>query len=140
MGRFRRRAVREPTAIHAAYAWWRAALAGEKPPIHDGDPKPGFYRRRMVRHGPWVPVRIWLEQPVDGETGELTGDETLRCEVDGRAADPGHQWTYVAGQPISESDFNYMRQRAAWALRHAPDHPIANPNAPVDWDRAPIPF
>ena len=132
--------MRTPTPLFRQLEWWRGALAGKSQPIHDGDPQPGFYRRRMVRHGPWVPVRIWLEQPIDDETGELTGDETLRCEVDGRDADPFRHWTYVADQPISEADFDYMREHAAWALRHAPDHPIANPNSPVDWDRARIPF
>ena len=132
--------MRSPTPLHEQMAWWRSALAGEKPPMHDSDPKPGFYQRRLVKGGPMVPVRIWLDQAIDDETGELIGDETLRCEVNGRPADPEDVWSYVADSPISEADFDLMRRRIAWATAHAPDHPIATPNKPVDWTTARVPF
>jgi len=132
--------MRRPTPLHDQLAWWAAALAGQKPPIHDSDPRPGFYERRLVKGGPMVPARIWLVQVLDEETGELAADEVFCCEVGGRRADAADQWSYLAAHPISEADFNHMRARTRWAEAHRGDHPIANPHAPVDWDRAPVPF
>jgi hypothetical protein len=58
-----------------------------------------------VKGGPFVPVKIFLEQQIDPETGELLGDEVMRCEVDGKRRVPEEEWTWVADNPISEEDF-----------------------------------
>jgi hypothetical protein len=121
-------------------AWWRAALAGKRPPIHDSTPQPGFYKRCIVRHGPMVPARIWLVQVVDEETGELMADEVFACEVGGKPRSAAEQWSYLAANPITEADFNHMTARARWAAQHADDHPIANPTRAVDWTASRIPF
>lgn len=86
------------------YAWHRAALAGQKPQITH-TPECGWFRRRTSRGGPFVAVKIFLEQQVDPETGELLGDEVMRCEVDGKRRVPEEEWTWVADNPISEEEF-----------------------------------
>jgi len=133
--------MRMPTPLHESLAWWRLALAGSPDArLNDDEPRCGFYKRKLVRGGPQVPVRIWLEQPVDPETGELIGDEVMRCEVDGKPANAHDQWTWVAAFPISEDDYSHMRARTRWAHAHAADHSITDPYAPVDWNRARIPY
>lgn len=132
--------MRQPTPLHRQLAWWRAALAGEKPAMHDSTPQCGFYRRKLIKGGPYVAARIVLIQVVDDETGELTEPERFFCEVDGRPADAHDQWTWLCGEPIAEDDYWLMRRRAVWAGQHAPDHPIANPTKAVDWSSARIPF
>ena len=99
--------MRQPTPFKVLFAWHSAALAGKAPPIHDGDPQCGFYKRRLVRGGPWVPARIFVERDVDPRTGELTCDEVLRIEVEGLdAGDPADHWTYLT--PISREAFDHL--------------------------------
>jgi hypothetical protein len=124
--------MRQPTDRFDAFKWWRDALAGHKPPIHPGDPQCGFFWRRMVRHGPKVPAAIWLEQEVDPDTGELIGDETLRCSVGEEAADPFKEWTYAAGNPITEEEYRFLIADAAWARDYAPESPQAQPRKKID--------
>ena len=118
-------------------AYWRGALAGEKPPVHD-IPEPGFYQRRLVRGGPFVPVRIWIDQEI-GDDGELTGPPTYRAEVNGRPARIEYQWPWCADEPIAEADYRYMIDRARWAEHHGPNDPAADPGKPVDWLNMPPP-
>lgn len=131
---------RQPTPDDVAYAWWRAAISGRKPPLHDAEPQCGFYARRLVKGGPIVPARIWLDRAIDDETGELIGDETMLCKVGDVQCDVDTQWIWLAAKPISEAEYNYLRRRTQWAQQHDPGHPAANPSDPVDWTRSPIPF
>lgn len=96
------------------------------------DPKPGFFRRRLVKGGPFVPVRIWLEQPTDAETGELIDDAVLRCIVDGRDADPVDQWSYCCDQPITEQEYDYMWKLSDYARVHDRREPSATPRKKID--------
>lgn len=131
--------MREPTPDAAAFRWWRDALAGRNPPIHDSDPQPGFYKRKLIKGGPFVPARIWIERHVDAD-GLLTRQEVIRCEIGDRAADAADQWSYLADNPITEADYRYMRDAAAWAASYAPDRIIANPTQAVNWMTAALPF
>ena len=130
--------MRRPTPRAVLYAWHAAALAGSHPPVHD-EAQPGWYKRKLVRGGPFVAVEIWMEQLVD-DAGDLVAPEELRCEVDGSPADPHDLWTYVCDNPISQAEFRHMRSLAAWVKAHSPDEPVANPREPINLLRAPIPF
>lgn len=120
--------MRKPSAD--PYAWHRAALAGRKP-ITTHDPEPGWFLRKLVKNGPLVPAKIWLHQPVDQETGELIGDEILRCTVGTRERNPDDEWTYLCGRPISESDYNFRIADAKWCREYEPSAPEANPFTPI---------
>ncbi len=99
--------IRQPTPIAKAYAWHRSALAGENPPRHDGLPECGWFKRRMVKSGPWVPVRIYLDRDIDPSTAELTRDEVLCIEVEGLdGGDPVDHWSYLT--PISRAEFDHL--------------------------------
>jgi hypothetical protein len=123
--------MRTPTDLYEAWQWYRDALAGKRPPITT-EPHPGFYQRRLVRGGVWVPVAIWLEQEIDPLTGELTSDEELLCLVNGEFADVDEVWTYCAGNPIAESEYRFLEARHKWARAHAPNDPFARPSRRVD--------
>lgn len=103
--------MRRPSTDAELLAWHRAAMAGEAPPMHDGDPQVGWYRLQQVRNGPFDPVTIWCDQPVDPETGELTGDEVMRADVFGDPADAAAIWTYLT--PISRAEHDRLFQ---WRL------------------------
>ncbi len=102
--------MRQPTTQADALAWWREAwprvAAGERVPVYESEVHCGFYKTRLVARGPWVPARIWLEQDICPETGELLGEEILRCEIGGEQHDPFDKWTWLAGKPISRAEYD----------------------------------
>lgn len=42
-------------------------------PLHEDDPLPGYYERRLVAGGPWLPARIWWEMAPRVECDECGG-------------------------------------------------------------------
>ena len=101
--------MRMPTPPSVAYAWHRAALAGEAPPTHDGLPQPGWFKMRLIKGGPFVAAKIWIEREIDPATGELAAPEEYRCEVDGDRRDPAKVWTYLT--PISKAEYEALLHR-----------------------------
>lgn len=102
--------MRQPTPINVLFQWWQGALAG-RASFHDADPQCGYYKRRMTKGGPWVPVRIWCERDIDPETGELVAPERLICECEGRRVDPAPIWTYLT--PITRTEYEALVKECA---------------------------
>lgn len=98
--------IRRPSTEAEAFDWWRRSVAGERVPRIEDEPQPGYYKRRMVKGGPWVPVAIWLEQDIDPETGELTAPEEMRCIVNGLPADPVRTWPFC--RPITAETYDAL--------------------------------
>lgn len=96
--------IRQPTSRERQYDFWRRTVAGERVPWDEDEPKPGYYKRRMVRGGPFVPVEIWLEQQTCPETGELVADERLRAICGGEMRDPASLWIYCRAITLEEYD------------------------------------
>lgn len=103
--------IRRPTPVFELYRWHRDALAGRAPAIHDGEPHCGWFKTRAVKGGPWMAARIWCERDIDPETGELTGPEELRCDVDGMFRDPARAWLSLAHNPISRAEYDALLHR-----------------------------
>ena len=131
--------MRQPTPIAVLQAWHAAALRGLRP-VNDGTPRGGWYKRRFVRGGVFVPARIWMVQDICSDTGELLSDEFMRCEVNGRCADPEDAWTWICANPITEQEFRYLVARIDHAVLHEPNAPFAAPARPFDLNRSPILF
>ena len=107
-------------------------------PIDINEPQEGFYRRRLVRGGPWVPARIWwVRGDIDPETGHQMSDDVLHCLVNGKPADPYKQWIFLAGHRLKdgEAEYLYMVNDAVHAKAHRPDDAKANPHEPIDLGR-----
>jgi hypothetical protein len=105
---------RMPTPEAELYDWHRRALAGEKPPVWESEPKCGWYLARLEARGDLVPGSVWMDQPTDPETGELCGDEVLRCEIGGECRNPIDAWTWLAKRPVSYQEYR-SRIRASVA-------------------------
>jgi len=95
-----------------SYDWWKRALANPKG-IGKGDliattePQCGFYKRRMVKGGAWVPVWIFVKPDTDSELG-------ARITVDGRTKDVGasEQWEGgVYQRPIAMDVYEAVAER-----------------------------
>lgn len=124
--------MRRPTPISKILAWHRAALAGECPATHDGYPECGWFKRRWVKGGPWVPVRIYLDRDIDPMTGELTRDEVMCIEIEGiQHVDPEEHWTYLT--PITRAEFEHLTD---YRLR---DSRMMDPYRPLDLSLTPTP-
>lgn len=107
-------------------------LTGQSPPFTDGsiEPRPGFYKTRLVKGGAWLPARIWTTEEVRGEDGNLLQDLRLQAELGTErvdAIDPPH-WPWF---PATEEEWTYLRKDLEWCRKHAPWKPIANPTRPA---------
>lgn len=65
----------------------------------------------MVKNGPWVPGRIWIERQVDMATGELTCDEAFLAEINGERWDAQIAWDRLAGNPITKAAYDRLVDR-----------------------------
>lgn len=119
--------IRQPTAD--PYAWWRRALRDPSTPRHEEEPQAGFYRRRAVRGGPWLPVEIWLRQVTD-EFGALTEPEVFEAEELGQRRNPERLW--LSCRPVSEDEYH------ALIARHRTVAQMAATHAPIDLALVPI--
>lgn len=88
-------------------------------------PVAGFYKMRLVKNGPWVPVQI--------APYSTTRQFSVLCAwVGDGPADLIETWHRCAGRPISDRDYRYMMSLREWA--HANDRaaPEANPYKAID--------
>lgn len=102
--------IREPSSAAALLAWWRAALADPSLPRHEGEPQAGYYKTRLVRGGPWVPVHLYVEREVCPETGELLGPERIVADCDGKITGAERLWLHLT--PITRADYDALVHRA----------------------------
>lgn len=78
------------------FDWWSRALSGEKMEIHEGSPQSGFYKMRLEKNGPWLPVMIRMV------------DDVRRCRVGSDSGyDPLRAWTYCASNPVTKAAARY---------------------------------
>ena len=112
--------MRTPTDPDAAYEYWRRRLAGLRPAVDLNSPQIGWYKRRMVAGGVFVPVEIRIIQVIDQETGELFEDERLQAIVDGEISrDLQKTWEYCCTHAISREEYDFMCRDAEWCRQHA---------------------
>lgn len=101
-------------------------------------PIEGFYEMRLVRGGPWCPVRIWHGMPFDPATGEwCERQEKWRACLNGEQVDVWRCWPGCSGHPISEADYRHMRAAQNYAVTFEADLPAANPHRKIDLDTLP---
>lgn len=90
---------------------------------------PGYYAKKLVRGGVEVPCRLWFVEDLD-EDGCRIGDTIYYAEIGDDPCSPyepdGWPW-----RRISEEQWRFMKDDAAWARQYAPDSPKAQPNRPA---------
>ena len=96
--------MRTPTPTSTIYAAHSLMIASSRTPVDAETPECGWYKTRMIKGGPWVPVVIWLKQEVDDE-GRLTEPESLLCMVGGEYADAHRAWHSCCGRPITKAEW-----------------------------------
>lgn len=98
--------------------FWLRALKGERLPISTDWPECGYYRTRLVRGGPWRPVRIWREEE-RGDDGELLHEPATLCLRDGEAVAASACWPWAAMHPITTDEYLRLRGEEAAPARVA---------------------
>lgn len=82
------------------YAFWKAALAKQSPPIVIDEPMPGFYRSRQ-RQGAPLPLAIWRE---GGEVrGRLGNQDVTRDRLN-------ELWSFCATHPVTEEAYRAVAE------------------------------
>lgn len=89
--------------MNTDYVYWQNALAGSFGPVHDGDPQPGFYKRRTDKRGQWVAVAIWRDP-----------DKGIQAIENGYATDADDVWTWVCRSPITETLYRAIERGEPW--------------------------
>ena len=59
-------------------------------------------------------------------------DDVLHCLVNGQRRDPYSEWLWLAKEPITEAEYDFLVDDAAHARTHRPDDPKAHPGEPID--------
>jgi hypothetical protein len=93
--------------IHEDYDFWRKALSGEKPPIHDGEVHFGYFKtkRGQGKGGEFVPVAFWRDEDVVC----LRGNRKISAD---EFAD---EFSWACKHPISHEDSSsWYRNGGAW--------------------------
>jgi hypothetical protein len=85
-----------------AYSYWRDALKGVFAPISADHPKPGRYKMRKGKDGPWLPVAIFQK------------DGALKAAVGKEFVEPLEIWTFCADKPVSEVDYKQALASGQW--------------------------
>ncbi len=102
-------------------------------PVIANHPVDGHYQIRLVKAGPFVPVRIWTTSGEPDAAGVLTSDQIIKATADGDDVDVFDVWPYCAGEPIEENEYLFMTERIQWDRDHAPSEPGANPRRRIDF-------
>lgn len=95
-------------------------------------PVAGFYLVRLAKGAMQTPVRLWFGPPIV-ERRKLDRAPRWQAVVDGALTDDVDSiWPFCARWPIDRREYRFRLRRAAWARRHAPLHPAANPRERID--------
>lgn len=104
------------------YDYWRAVLAGERPPVHEDQPQLGYYRTKGGKGRMPEPVAIFEQ---DDELVALRGDS---------AVDAGEIWTWVCQNAITYETYQAVAERGEpWPdMDQAVASQVGHNNPPAD--------
>src|SRR5215831_1054360 len=88
-------------------------------------PEIGYYQCKAVRGGPWLPVRIWYDEPEDRPA-------RLCATIDGEHVAPDEAWIRCASHPISREEWRYLSALSVHAKEENTELPQARPGVPIN--------
>ena len=118
-------------------------------PLDLNNLRPGYYRIRRVRSGPWIAAELQIadgqiavteerETIIAGIPLETLPDLWVEAHIEGEAFRHPLLRLLLFGVPIEAPEYNHMLATAAWARSNARSHPAANPDRPIDLGTIPI--
>lgn len=111
------------------WAWYKLALAGKAPPMHDGRVESGFYWTKASKNGGRLPIGIW--RPADNEFVCRVGTiATARVMSENEVA---QKWPFICSNPVSRDDYLVAFKTGAWPDGTPAVAPTtSNSNLPTD--------
>lgn len=108
--------MRCPTSVDAQLAWWRNATQTGDGRLQGDLPQCGWFKTRLARRSRiWLPARVWLLQPMDWETGELTAPEEYRLEIADRLwsdqNEVAERWLWL--RPATMAEWRWLTAQTA---------------------------
>lgn len=111
-------------------------------------PRPGLYKVRLVRRGPWIAAEIEDADDVIvarvcglGETWRGTrqqlSDQINEALLEGRAFQHPLLKVSLFGRETTPEEHAFLTDRREWALLHDPNDMYARAREPIDIDRLP---
>jgi len=101
--------------------------------------RPGFYRCRLAKQAPLVPVVLAEIAPPVDEDGEAMWDYLYSLVVDGQQRCPFTEFSKgLVGEPITEAELRYLEATRAYDRQH--DTPLADARKRIDPLQSPLPF
>lgn len=98
-------------------------------------PQPMFGKTKLVRNGPWVPGRIWLDDSIPERPS------MLMAEIDGKEMwDVERAWVSLLGNPITEEEFRFMSAVKDHVNKYEPTAPEAQPRKTINLRSMSMPF
>jgi len=100
------------------------------------DARPGHFKVRLVKRGPWMPARVERDCSctIGGGTHEWKAScdrfQYLRGEIDGMTVAVDRVWLF--GQEITGDEFNYLTASVQWDREHDATSPAARPREAID--------
>jgi hypothetical protein len=104
------------------------------------DARPGHFKVRLVKRGPWMPARLERDcactvngggdQSVHPWTDTCDRHQYLRGEIDGMTVDVDRVWLF--GEEITEDEFNYLTSSVQWDRENDATSPAARPREAID--------
>lgn len=104
-------------------------------------PRPGFFKMKIVKGGCWVGAEIRYSSGTDPDAGEpldrgylfeaLIGNKHVRPP----SPDPmkaGVFRIWLSAIEIPEREYRFLIADADWCAKHAPEEPQANPKDKID--------
>lgn len=100
-------------------------------------PQPGYFRLKLVKHGPWVPARIyWCDHEPGQPDNKLDSRRYLAASIGDWEADIFEVWE--RGTRTDEAEYLWHMEKRVWAKGSR--QPEANPHHPVDLSNLPSVF
>jgi len=120
--------MRRPTPDSDLYRWWAEALRDPNIERHEDEPQCGYYKRKVVKNGPWVPCEVYCDRVI--KDGYLASDERMMVRThDDVVFDAAIIWTYLT--PITFREWKARMTSVEGLATHCPIDLTEEPARPL---------
>lgn len=111
--------------------------------------RPGFYKYRRCRGGPWLPAFVSIEHGMIfvteadavlrvGIAFKAYEDLVVDAVIKGEAFYTNLLRVLWMGEPISVDEHDHLVEMMRWAKANHPEHPLNYPDRPIKLSEVPV--
>jgi hypothetical protein len=104
------------------------------------DARPGYFKVRLVKRGPWMPARLerdctctvngGVDEEVHAWIDTCDRHQRLRGEIDGMTVAVDRVWMW--GEEITQAEHDYLVSSNEWDRENDATSPAARPREAID--------